>query len=123
MSKINLFFLLLVTTIVNAQFTNYFSSGVRFKADIPIWNANIFALKSFSFEAKNQEKPFSIYNPIPGFNPTGITPNRYYSFENSTRLLNFEMKNKKKEPIFPDTKKESIGESLFFGVLGAILDK
>lgn len=67
---------------------------------------------------------FSIYNPKPGFNPTKMEYQKYYSFKNTNLLLKREMSNKEPEPIFPDQeKKKSLGESIFNDVLDGIFNK
>ncbi len=67
--------------------------------------------------------PFSIYNPKPGFNPTKIESQKYYSFVNTKLLLKREMSNIEPQPIFPDQeKKKTFGEALFYGVVDGIFN-
>lgn len=72
----------------------------------------------------NSPAPFSIYNPKPGFNPTKMESQKYYSFVNTKLLLKREMSNKEPEPIFPDQeKKETFGEAVFYGIVDGIFNK
>lgn len=72
----------------------------------------------------NSSAPFSIYNPKPGFNPTKINPQNYYSFVNTNSLLKREMSNIKPEPIFPDQNdKKTFGEAVFYGLVDGIFNK
>lgn len=67
---------------------------------------------------------FSIYNPKPGFTPTKMEYQKYYSFKNTNLLLKREMSNREPEPIFPDQeKKKSFGEAIFSDVLDGIFSK
>lgn len=67
---------------------------------------------------------FSIYNPKPGFTPTKIEAQRYYSFTNTNLLLKREMSNKEPEPIYPSQdKKKSFGEAIFSDVLEGVFSK
>lgn len=93
------------------------------------------ALSTFSFSREisflsqfqkyyNSPAPFSIYNPKPGFNPTKIESQKYYSFVNTKLLLKREMSNIKPEPIFPDQEeKKTFGEAVFYGVVDGIFNK
>lgn len=72
----------------------------------------------------NSAKPFSIYNPKPGFNPTKIESQKYYSFVNTKLLLKKEMSNIEPEPIFPDQeKKKTFGEAVFYGFMDGVFNK
>jgi len=67
---------------------------------------------------------FSIYNPKPGFTPTKIESQKYYSFKNTNLLLKREMSNKEPEPIYPNQdKKKSFGEAIFSDVLEGVFSK
>ena len=79
--------------------------------------------KTFSYEFKKQEVAFSLYNPLPGFNPIQHNPVYYQSFKNTSKLLSVSMKNIKPEPIFPKRECNTFGEALFFGVINALLEK
>lgn len=68
--------------------------------------------------------PYSIYNPKPGFNPTKMESQKYYSFKNTNLLLRRQMSDIKSEPIFPDQeKRKTVGESIFEGVFDAVFNK
>ncbi|WP_366184269.1 hypothetical protein [Flavobacterium ovatum] len=41
--------------------------------------------------------------------------------DNTNYLLGKELKDLKKEPVFPVYKKESLGKAIFFGVLDAVV--
>lgn len=99
-----------------------------FITDSTITSFSFLKIESFSFiEYKkffNSAEAFSIYNPKPGFEPTKIKSQKYYSFTNTNRLLKQEMSNIKPEPIFPNQdKKNTIGESIFDSVVSSIFDK
>lgn len=67
---------------------------------------------------------FSIYNPKPGFTPTKIESQKYYSFKNTNLLLKREMSNREPEPIYPNQdKKKSFGEAIFSDVLEGVFSK
>ncbi len=68
----------------------------------------------------NSPITFSIYNPKPGFNPTKIESQKYYSFKNTNLLLKREMSTIKPEPIYPEQDKKSPGEALVEDVLNAL---
>jgi len=67
---------------------------------------------------------FSIYNPKPGFTPTKIESQKYYSFKNTNLLLKREMSNREPEQIYPNQdKKKSFGEAIFSDVLEGVFSK
>ena len=67
---------------------------------------------------------FSIYNPKPGFTPTKIEAQRYYSFTNTNRLLKRELSNIKPEPIYPEQEKnKTVRDAIFEGIIGGIFNK
>ncbi|MDW8852525.1 hypothetical protein SD960_20660 [Flavobacterium sp. MMLR14_040] len=67
---------------------------------------------------------FSIYNPKPGFTPTKMDSQKYYSFKNTNLLLKREMSNREPEPIYPNQdKKKSFGETIFSDVLEGVFSK
>lgn len=78
----------------------------------------------FQFQKYYNSPSFSIYNPKPGFNPTKIESQKYYSFVNTKLLLKREMSNIEPQPIFPDQeKKKTFGEAVFYGVVDGIFSK
>jgi hypothetical protein len=121
MSKVYFLFIFLGSSIAYAQSTTFPLNVFKFEDDSLKLNSDYFENKTFSFDFIKQEKPFSIYNPIPGINT--INSVSYYSLKNTSRLLSNEMKNLEKEPIFPEVKKESLGETIFYGVIDSIFDK
>ena len=67
---------------------------------------------------------FSIYNPKPGFTPTKIEEQRYYSFINTNRLLKRELSNIKPEPIYPEQEKnKTVRDAIFEGIIDGIFSK
>lgn len=67
---------------------------------------------------------FSIYNPKPGFTPTKIEAQRYYSFTNTNLLLKREMSNIKPEPIYPEQQKnKTLRDAIFEDVIDGIFSK
>lgn len=67
---------------------------------------------------------FSIYNPKPGFTPTKIEAQRYYSFTNTNRLLKRELSNIKPEPIYPEQEKnKTVRDAIFEGIIDGIFSK
>jgi len=113
--------------------------SISFFAQTVSKSENLFAksdaLSTFSFAKEtplmsqfqkyyNSPAPFSIYNPKPGFNPTKMESQKYYSFVNTKLLLKREMSNKEPEPVFPDQeKKETFGEAVFYGIVDGIFNK
>lgn len=119
-----LFFLTLVlsSSVACAQNSKFQLDKNEFRNDSIVLNGPFFKINKFSYDFSKLDKPFSIYNPHPGFNSM-VASRSYYSFANTTRLLSYEMKNIEKEPIFPDVKKVTLGEAVFSQVLDAIFDK
>lgn len=67
---------------------------------------------------------FSIYNPKPGFTPTKIEAQRYYSFTNTNFLLKRELSNIKPEPIYPEQEKnKTVRDAIFEGIIDGIFNK
>jgi len=120
----NKLFLLLVFFSVTGLFAqSKFNGGNSFINDS--------AISKFEFSKKdnyfvdyqkylNSPITFSIYNPKPGFNPTKIESQKYYSFKNTNLLLKREMSTIKPEPIYPEQDKKSPGEALVEDVLNAL---
>ena len=115
-------------------------ASISFFAQTFSKNKNLFkeedsSLASFSFVKEtalnvqfqkfyNSPVPFSIYNPKPGFTPTKIESQKYYSFVNTKLLLKREMSNIDPEPIFPDqSEKKTFGEAIFHDVLDGLFNK
>ena len=72
----------------------------------------------------NFPMPFSIYNPKPGFNPTKMERQKYYSFENTNLLLKREMSAIEPEPIYPNqNEKKTIRDAVFEGIIDGIFSK
>jgi len=115
-------------------------ASISFFAQTFSKNKNLFkeedsSLASFSFVKEtalnvqfqkfyNSPLAYSIYNPKPGFNPTKIESQKYYSFVNTKLLLKREMSNIDPEPIFPDqSDKKTFGEAIFHDVLDGLFNK
>lgn len=117
----------------------FFLANIPFFAQTVSKNKILFnentSITSFSFLKENplmieyqkycfSNESFSIYNPKPGFNPTIIETQKYYSFTNTRLLLKREMQNREPEPIFPDqNKKKTLGEAILYDVLDNIFSK
>ncbi|MDR7371160.1 hypothetical protein [Flavobacterium aquidurense] len=123
MKKLFLLLLFLMSTILFAQTKN----KNLFCADSTITSFSFLkAAPSSSIDYKkllNLTVAYSIYNPKPGFEPTKIKSQHYYSLANTNKLLKREMSNIEPEPIFPDQEKQkSFGQAIFEGVLDSLLD-
>ncbi|MEZ7497686.1 hypothetical protein QO200_02925 [Flavobacterium sp. Arc3] len=122
MKKIYFLFLFISASVLYSQNTNSSFNAVKFKADSLDLNFNHFEANKISFDFSKLESPFSLYNPMPGLNAFNINSRNYYSMDNTNRLLGNEMKNYKKDPIFPEVKKETLGEAIFSGIIDSIFD-
>jgi hypothetical protein len=123
MNKVYLLFIVLGSSILYSQNTNFSLNKARFEDDSLKLRKSFFEKKTFSFDYKKQEKSFSIYNPKPGLNTFNIVSRNYYSMENTNRLLGNEMRNLEKAPIFPEVNKVTLGEAIFSGIIDSIFDR
>ena len=122
MNKYALFFIILSSSFCFAQkadFKSRFYSSSENSLDVA---AHYFETKKPSSYNYSIESSYSIYNPKPGFYATNTASKHFYSFKNTANLLSNEMKNMEKEPIFPDIKKESLGEKIISAFITSILE-
>ena len=122
MNKYVLFFIILSSSFCFAQkvdFKSRFDGSSESSLDVTV---NYFETKKPSLCNYSIESQHSIYNPKPGFYATNTASRHFYSFTNTAKLLGNEMKNMEKAPIFPDIKKESLGEQILSSILTSILE-
>jgi hypothetical protein len=123
MSKVIFLFIFIGSSILYSQSTNSSINKVKFEDDSLDLNFSHFEPNKISFYFSKLETPFSIYNPMPGLNISNINSQNYYSMDNTNRLLGNEMKLIKKDPVFLEIKKETLGEVLFSRIFDSIFDQ
>ena len=121
MSKVIFLFIFIGSSILYSQNTNSSINKVKFEDDSLDINFSHFEPNKISFS--KLETPFSIYNPMPGLNISNINSQNYYSMDNTNRLLGNEMKLIKKDPVFLEIKKETLGEVLLSRIFDSIFDQ
>ncbi|WP_326937760.1 hypothetical protein [Flavobacterium sp. PL11] len=122
MNKYHLLFIILSSSFCFAQKTDFKFGFSNSNESYLNEKANYFETKKVSVNSYSQESQYSIYNPKPGFNATKTASKHFYSFTNTANLLENEMKNIKKEPIFPEYKQESLGEKIISTFITSILE-
>jgi hypothetical protein len=123
MNKIYFLFLFIITGVSYSQKTDSSLNRVKFEDDSLDLNFSHFEANKISFNFSKLETPFSLYNPMPGLNVFNINSRNYYSMDNTKRLLGNEMKNIKKDPVFPEVKKETLGEAIFSRIIDSVFDQ
>lgn len=123
MSKVIFLFIFIGSSILYSQSTNSSINKVKFEDDSLDLNFSHFEPNKISFYFSQLETPFSIYNPMPGLNISNINSQNYYSMDNTNHLLGNEMKLIKKDPVFLEIKKETLGEVLFSRIFDSIFDQ
>ena len=122
MNKYALFFIIVSSSCSFAQKANFKSGFYSANESSLNVTANYFKTKSASLYSYSREIQYSIYNPKPGLCATKIASEHFYPFQNTANLLGNEMKNREKEPIFPDSKEESLGEKIISAFITSILE-
>lgn len=125
MKKLVLLFVFFLNFVLSAQVKN----DEVYKINSAVSISDFQFSKEYNYASDYQKYldfsiPFSIYNPKPGFQPTKMEKQKYYSFTNTNLLLRRQMSTIEPTPIFPDQdKKKTFGEAIFEGVLDAVFDK
>ncbi|MDG2433912.1 hypothetical protein [Flavobacterium sp.] len=123
MNKVGVLFLFMSSSVLFSQSAKSPLQTVKFEDTSLDLNFSPFKVNGLTYDFSKRDTPFSLYHPMPGLNVMSLNSRYYYSMDNTSRLLGIEMKEYEKEPIFPDVKKTTLGEAVFFQVMNSLFDK